>query len=589
MKWIRWKYVLPRLVLVLLTAAGFRWGLDPLLKWTLVTVGESAVGAKVEVASIESSLAAGTIQIHDLCVANPNAALKNLLEAEYAQLQLDMDALSRRRFVIKNGLVTGIQLGTHRTRSGILEKRPPEATDEKAFLSPWIDSVDQALSDWLDQFDNRLSNDFAAELKTPQVAQELEQRWPQQYEDLTAQIKNIKSQGQQLEQDIRKLRKNPFRYATELQALQTKLATAQQDLLTLQQEIAQIPQQAEADRQSLQSARQEDEQFLRQKLQIADLDQDGLTQTLLGEPTSQALSSALEWLAWVRNKVPSGNVHTSMERSRGTQVLFTAAQPRYLIQHLQLTGTALWAGQNLDLKGELHNACSEPQWLSEPMRLELAGSGKSEVSAVAILDRRNEVAEDNLEIACRDFSLPGQIIGNSEKLALEIMPSLAYLHVDLSISEDNLQGEIVLSQQSISLKPIQSMSHSKQLVATLDQALGNLEQWEASVKIVGTLQKPHLEIRSDLGKQVAQGMQIAIKDFFNRRKDALLEKTNQEVAARMQRLQKIRNQAQQELLASLGESQEIFNQLATLSPNNKSGLTIPKLSKSLRSPSLFKK
>ena len=588
LKWIRWKYVLPRLAIVLLVAACFRWGLDPLLKWAIISGGESAVGAQVELAAVETWLSGGTLTARDLVIANPNAPLKNLLEAEEAKLHIDMHALARRHFVVQDGLLSNLQFSTLRTTSGLLEEQPEETTDEPALLDPWVDSANQFIAEWLSQFEDRLSKDFTGELKTLQVAQELEQRWPEQYDALQDQVKSLRDQGKQLEQKFRKLRKNPLRHIAELQTIQTQITTAQKELISLQQQISQLPQQAAADRQALLAARQEDQQFLREQLPISELDEARLTQTLLGEPASRGLASALDWLAWARKKVPSGKGELQAQRRRGTNVLFSPAQPRYLVKQLQLEGTAQWGGQTLVLTGVLQNASSQPQLLSEPTRLQLSGTGVAEVEIVATLDRRGEQDQDQIEIACHDVALPGQTFGKVDKLALTIAPSIATLDVELKLQGDALSGQLALRQQSVKINPQQSPPRNGRLAAALEQALSSIEQWEATVQIAGTVQKPKLEIESDLGEQVTKGLQLALKKLMQDRAEELLAETQQKVEARMQHLQKIRQQAEQELMAKLGEGQELFGQLAALSGDTKSGLPIPQLTKSLRAKSLLK-
>jgi uncharacterized protein (TIGR03545 family) len=83
-KLMRWKYVVPRLVILAILAATVRFGLDPLLHYLIVTSGESAVGAKVDLASVETSLLDGRLELRGLQVANPESPMHNLLEAEQA-------------------------------------------------------------------------------------------------------------------------------------------------------------------------------------------------------------------------------------------------------------------------------------------------------------------------------------------------------------------------------------------------------------------------------------------------------------------------------------------------------------------------
>jgi uncharacterized protein (TIGR03545 family) len=581
---IRWKYVLPRLTIALIIFGGIRWGLDPLLKWALVAGGEAAVGAKVEIAAVETSLTEGAIELRGLTVANPHAAMSNLLEAEQASLQINMNALGHRRLVVENGILRGVQLGTARTTSGLLEKTQEEDDAGSALLDPLKDYAGQFASNWLAELDERLSKDFTAELKTLQVAQELEQRWTQEYEQLHAQAKSLRERGKALERDFRELRKNPLRNLAQLQEIQSQLAASQQELASLQSRLAQLPGQAETDRQAVLAARQADEQFIRQQLRITQLDDETLTQTLLGKPVTQGLASALDWLAWARQKIPSNKVIDQPNRSRGTNVLFSPVQPKYLVKQLRLEGNAQWGGQPLEMTGTLSNVCSEPQLLGEPTQLELQGTGAANLEISATLDRRTERAQDHLQIVCHEFALPGQTLGRTDKLALTISPSKASLVVDLSLDGDQLTGQIALGQNSVQFVPQQASLRNPQLVAALEQALGQIEQWEATVQLAGTLKKPQFSIESDLGQQVASGLGTALQQLMQRRADQLLAGSQQKVEAQLQKLQEFRTQAERQLLAKINEGEELFSQLASLPTGSNTALPIPRLSESLRLP-----
>src|SRR5690606_23951614 len=105
---LRWKYVLPRLALLIVVAAGVRFGLDPLLHMMIVSAGQSATGARVDLAAVETSLWDGRVELRGLQVANPQSPLRNLFEAERTELSLDIKGLLQKRVIVRNGEISGL-------------------------------------------------------------------------------------------------------------------------------------------------------------------------------------------------------------------------------------------------------------------------------------------------------------------------------------------------------------------------------------------------------------------------------------------------------------------------------------------------
>jgi len=578
LKLIRWKYVMPRLALALVVAVLFRFGLDPVLKWAIVASGESAVGAKVDLASVETSLRAGEIVISGLAVTNPMSPLRNLLQADRAHLYLDINALLHKRLVIQDGTLSGLRFDTDRETSGELAKT--QATDDggASVWSSWLDGTDQLAAEWFDQLTARFDTDLANQLETLRVAKELEDRWPKQYDAMRGRMKTLQQNIKELEKGLREVRKNPLRHLERIGQLQQQLVATQNDLRTLQQQIEQLPRQAEADRRAIAAARKHDEQFLREKLQVVDLDGEGLSETLLGETVNRRLVSALQWVSWARRQMPARGTKIQVARGRGTTVLFGEAQPRYLIEKLQLEGEASLGGESLQMVGTLTGATSEPHLWADPMRISLRGSGATALSLEATLDRRKAVAVDHLQFDCPQLAMPSRTLGNSEKLAIKIAPGNASVRIDLTLTDDQLAGEIFFNQPSVRLTVDAGLEKNRHLVAALEQALASVSQVEAQVTLAGTIQKPQVSLHSDLGPQLAAGINAAIQRLVQEQE--LLAKTQAKVDDQLQRLSQARQQGQQELLAKLGEHQQLLGQLAALSGGGTRKLSTARLGQS---------
>jgi len=590
-KSVRWKYVLPRLIIALVFGLVIRFGLDPMLKWALVAGGESAVGAKVEIASLTTSLQEGKLTVTGLAIANPQAPMRNLLESADSNLQVDIRALLHGRVVVQDGTVRGLQFDTDRETSGALAEVTLESEEiGPSVFDPLVDRAGKMGEVWLEQMADRLDTDLTDQLQSPRVAKELRDRWPQQYQKIEQQVKSIRSRGKQLQQQIREVKANPLRGLERLPQLKQELTSLQQEIKSVQQQIGQLPKQAEADRAAIQVARQQDEALLRQKLQLGTLDGEGLTQTLLGQPVTEGLASALDWIRWARSQVPSNPAKDKKMRGRGTTVRFTPPQPNYLVKRLQLEGLAQLNGEPLRLTGTLTGISDAPHLLDAPTRLVLSGSDAIELSAELILDRRDEIATDQIHLECPQLTLSQRTLGNAEKLAIEMGPGVADFQLDLVMHGDSIKGQILFAQESLQLTPRFAKSPPGKLAQVLSQSLSGVEQLEANVTLAGTLKKPQVKIESDIGNQVAAGVNASVQQWITGHREALLAKSRAQVDEQMQKLSELRDSGQKKLLAQLGEGQELLGKLAALTGSGK-GLPpgIPQIGKSLRLGDMLKK
>jgi len=575
LKILRWKYVVPRLLIAATLVATVRFGLDPLLHYVIVTASQSATGAKVELAAVETSLLEGRVELRGLQVANPQSLLRNLFEAERTQLSIDTNALFHKRLVIENGEITGLAIDTARTESGELEIVVDSA--EPSALDPLLAKASDWAGDWFEQAGDRLDSDFADELQTPQVAKALEERWKQQASNLRTRAEELKSRGKQLEAEFREVKSNPLRGIERLPALQAQLKTVQQELASLQTEIKNFPNQVKKDRHSLNVARQADEAFIKQQLKFGRLDGDNLTQVLLGQSVAAGTQGALDWIGWARHKMPTNSTkQIAKQRSRGTVVSFGTSQPQLHIQQLGLELTAPVAGQSMQFTGSLTNISDQPRLISEPARLQLIASGDIPVTLEVLSDRRSDTPREELFLVCSALPLAGQTLGNQNKLAMQLAPGTANLRVELTLTGDELNGHITFQQPNFHITPLANANSNQNLVAALTQALDNIHDVSAEIQLTGTLKRPEIKLQSPLGKQLADGISTAVVNLASQKSEALLAKVSGQMNEQLAKLESTKANLEQELLAKLGENQQLFESLASLGGSG-NGISVPQL------------
>lgn len=581
----RWKYVLPRAIIVAALVLAVRFGLDPLLHWGIVTTGEAALGAKVEIGALTTSLRDGEIVITQLSAANPSKPMRNVLAAEELHLIVDAGQLLRNRVVVREGLIRGMRFDSPRSVSGALEATTADPDAGPSMFDPLVTAGADGAAAWFESLEGRVTEDLESKLATPRLARELQDRWPKQYESLKARAASLRTQAKKIETDFREAKKNPLRAATQLGELQKQLAATQAELKATLAEINGLPAQAKADRAAIDVARKQDEEFLKNAIQIAKVDGDQLTQYLLGDAAHGYIEQSVYWIQTVRHYIPKKKM-AKPTRARGVDVLFVRGrQPRMLIERVDLTATATLGGQHVELMGALTDAASEPQWHDKPLRLELTSTGVVAATLAVELDRRGDQPHDSLVLDCPKLVLPARPLGKPGSMAVNVTAGDASIHADVRLDGDALAGVIELRQSS-KLEAATGALRDDRIAQVLNESLAGVDRVEAKVQLAGTLKKPEWKIESNVGPQIAAGMTGAMKKYVAERKDRLLAKVKGGVDEQLAKLDAARQAAQQELLAQLGDDQKLIGQLAGGQPSLDAA--IPELTKKFNLDKLTK-
>ena len=147
----RWKYLIPRLIILSLIALAVWVGSDPLIRRVLVNNLESATGAKVEIGHLRTSLNKRQIFIEDLVIANPRDPMMNLFQADMAYVELDTKSLLNGQVVIERGQTSQAVFGAPRTNSGALQGSPQAPVESRTWKPKTFEPIEQIGLRWLDQ------------------------------------------------------------------------------------------------------------------------------------------------------------------------------------------------------------------------------------------------------------------------------------------------------------------------------------------------------------------------------------------------------------------------------------------------------
>ncbi len=563
---IRWSYLIPRLVLLTICVlVVWRW-LDPLLQWTLVRLGERIAGAKFEVGEVVTRLPAAELTLRDVQVANARNPARNLFEADEIAVGVNVNALLKRKLVIREGRITGLRIGTARATSGVREPRKrllDWLPDELAIRLDPAPLVDFGKT-WLDRFAILLKQRIEEEveqLESVQLARELTKRWPAEVNRMESRIETLKARADRLQDLVKNASANPLENLGRAQQIIAEVDALHREIKELREEIERLREQAFRDRDAILTAQQNDLRRIREQLRLDDLESGGLSEYLLGRDLHRRLQLVAQWMRWLREYWPADATDMfptpSPTRARGVDVMFAGLtpEPNLLIRSLRIDGEGQARGERFEFLGTVQGLTSQPRLYGQPTALHVEVRGAVSLQIDAVLDRTQTIARDHLTVECPGLPQPERFFGKPEQIALVVSPGDLRFSLRLELEGDRLSGRMFVHQEGVELKPTLAPAYGGQALADrLREALQSVRTLEATAQLSGTLQKPEFQVQSTLGPQLAQALQNLFFRELESRREEFTRLVQAKVREEMDRFEQLFVAKQQRLLARLQKS-----------------------------------
>lgn len=565
---INWKYVLPRLLLLAVVLVFLWQGLDPLLHWWLVSAGQRVTGAKVDIGRVDASVFTTSLRMRDVQIASPRADRKNLFQADELVLDLDTAALLGRRMVVREGRVSGLEIGARRTTSGRLEGR-----QQGGIGIPEVDwsaagkQVGEFGTRWLQYAADSLSHQVAQQSETVQLSRELVRRWPAEYGRVEARADALRRRVDQLKQLVQTAQANPLRNLDAIRRAADETHAIEQELRALRDHVRSLQQQAGADREALLAAQQRDLHRVQTALKLENLEPASLSQYLLGPENGQRLAELMSWIEWGRKYLPTDDEEPEADRLRGEDVEFVGIRrtPSLLVQSLVLDGRGRLGGRMLHFKGTAAGLTNDPVGYGKPAFLRLQTTGATQLLVEAVLDRTGEIPHDRMTLTCPQINQPGRTLGDPRQFALDVAPGKLYMMASVDLKGDFLSGRILVRQSDVSLSPtLGEKLGGQQVAARLQDALDEIDQVEVSLDLSGTLHKPQWEMHSNLGPQLASAVRGAYQRELDARLAQLAQRVREQAAAEVNQFEQLLLARQRAVLEKLQIGDNEVAQLSRL-------------------------
>jgi uncharacterized protein (TIGR03545 family) len=557
---IRWRFVLTRLLIVIAVLALLRWGMGPVAQYVTVRGLETATGAKVDIKDTQVGLFPPSIHFSDVCVTDPRDGkeMRDAFRARSIDLVMDGDALLRRRWVAKEGIISGIEIGAQRKTSGRLSRLETVESDDSNNNGPTLDQLIGATT-------SRLTDEaktVLVDLETVKCSRQIRSKWEAEYKALVIRAKNLEEQIRGVRDQARVV-ENPLRDLPELQRTLARARNARSELSSVHRAIDSLPSRLQADLVRLDEAKQIDLAKVDEYVPGDFASSGDLGIEMLGDAVREQVQQIRSYMDGGRTLANYTVVAPESIRIRGVNHDLTSQPaPALLVRHCEVSGSLRAGGQRYQMKGSLTNLTPNPEKLDEPTRVSLRLEGPEVIRAEYVRDRRQDTKVDLLTLHWPEINAQPLRIGKNGETSIQITGGQRELWVQIKTEGDQLEGRLVSKQTGVSLDLSTPAKFANSAAAeSLRESLSFVDRIEMDAKFSGTWRDLDLNLTSNLGQVLRRAGEDAIAKQVTDSKRQLAATIRQEHTNQSLALQQWLGSRQNEAQSLLANAEKYIDEM----------------------------
>lgn len=498
---IRWRYITTRLLIVVFILLLVRWGLGPVATYVTVRGLQQATGAKVEIQESGVGFFPPRIKYTDLRVADPREGkeLKDAFRAETIDLVVDANALLHRRWVAREGKITGIQIGSDRETSGHLAnvQSPDDSAERSAgMLGTFLRGATDQLGEHADA--------VIGGMETVRKSNEIRTRWEREYTQLVDRARGLEKRVREIRDTAARGIDNPLRDWKELDRTLARAEAARSELQVVRETINELPNRLKDDMTALERAKQIDIDKVNQYLPTSLQQGDEFGVDLMSGMVSQQVRK-------IRSYLDSGRelanytvlAPEDADRSRGItyDLLGNLRRPGIMVRQCEVSGLLRANGNAYAMTGIVENLTPTPDQLAEPTRAKLQLDGPELVAVEMVRDRRSGADVDLLSLHWPQDEASPMRLGNETDAGISILGGRRELWVELRAQGEQISGRFVSKQTGLKMKLHSDSKYANSPAAvSLGRSLAGVDTLEVDASFSGTWKDLNMRLNSNIGR-----------------------------------------------------------------------------------------
>ncbi|MGX5200439.1 TIGR03545 family protein [Aliikangiella sp. IMCC44632] len=510
-----------------LTLFALAWFLlaPSMIKSSIQEVGSEALGAKVEINSVDLSLFPLAISLNGLTAADPDAPMKNIFESKLIKFSVDPSALVWKKLVIDELNLSGIQTGTPRSSSGALaggRKSEKAIRTVTAIEIPEISEAD--IKQKIEQADLLTVKRIQA---LNEQQKDIRQEWEKSLDraEFEQRVETIKSEYERLSKRLKENKLNFIADRKDWKALKKQIDN-ERDLIALMKD--KIKQDKAAVAKQIDLVKQAPQEDVNRVLSQYGLGNgvDGLVEKYLGPEYKPWVQRALALVSTFKQEksVPQDEQVKDVVQM-GDKVYFNDRQifPELLIKKVIVNGNS----DTWQLDGDGFNIGYLPWLVGQAAKLDLnfKGQGNAQFNLVSDWDSAENM-ETLLNSKIAAWPLKNMQLMQMEQGHWNLTSGILNADVKGKLTLNEINFSAVFNVASPKVEAPQGLKSWQQSLAT---AINQSRGFKIEVSASGSIEEPNIKVKSDLEDLFKQ----AIGDQVKQKADKLKQRVKQQITAKV--------------------------------------------------------
>jgi hypothetical protein len=146
----------------------------------------------------------------------------------------------------------------------------------------------------------------------------------------------------------------------------------------------------------------------------------------------------------------------------------------------------------------------------------------------AELDRTQDIPANILDVAYMLDKATTSKLGDDDSLVVEVRAGSTEWNVHIETVGEELTGKVVMIQAPVLLIP-EMKADDETLGRLIAASMQNIDRIDATVELSGTIKKPKLKLKTNLGESISNGVKQGFGREVTAQKDALIAKLDVQI------------------------------------------------------------
>ena len=558
-KWkspIRWGGFLTLLILTSVVVLYFWLFFDLHLRRGLEAGWGAVNGAEVNIGSLSTRLFRGELALEKIEFGNAENPMQNRFEIDRVRFSLRLAPLIKKQVVIEESSVLGIKFATARRfparipakRGGVseLSRQVMKGFDDvlkKKIGEGEVEKLGSLFSGG--NFDTK-ALELGADSHSFQQIRKTEAALSASAEAVETQLKSlpddkavgtVKTKIEQLTQKHPKNVDEAVQMIGLVNALSSEVETLTARAKTAAEATAKLAGELDQSVRAVETAMDQDVDYLKKKLKLPNFDFKDLTLPLLGPKLGRQLEQALYYVDLVRRYMPAkkkGQVEPVVvqERRKGRDFQFgkVANYPSFVLEKAIVTSMLSEDPTQGDARGEILGVNTNPSLYGRPSTAALTAhfpTAKVRGARLNLLvDHVTEISKEKGSFQVESFPVEEWVISEGKPFLLKVQKALGRGTSELTFEDDaiRLDLNVVLSGAIYEVN-----AEEEKFTEILKRSLQSFPTMNVRAKVVGRAGDLDVSLTSDLGQRLGSAIQNEIQGQVDALNSQVRKKVNDAV------------------------------------------------------------